>query len=175
MKISLISDTHGHLDQNICDHLLESDIILHAGDIGNLKLIDRLTEIAPVHAVYGNIDDHIIRRTYPENLNLNLSGIKILMTHIGGYPGRYPARIKSLIQIHQPDLFICGHSHILRIMPDPKNKLIHMNPGACGHHGFHLIRTLIQFQILNGKIQHVQVVELGKRGALTSEPNIIAS
>ena len=161
-KIGLLSDSHGYLDNGILEALKDCDEIWHAGDIGRVKVIDQLNEIAPVKGVYGNIDGLDIRTVFSEYLLLDNFGFKTLIIHIGGYPGRYTPRAKELLSIHQPDLFISGHSHILKIIRDHKNNLIHFNPGACGHHGFHNVRTLILFSLDANGINNVQVVELGK-------------
>ena len=166
MKIGLLSDTHSHMDEAILRHLTGCDEIWHAGDIGSLEITDKLSAIAPVRAVYGNIDDHQVRSEFPEDLFFTVNKLSVYITHIGGYPGKYVPRVRPLLLEHKPDLFICGHSHILKIMPDKKNDLIHINPGACGHHGFHAIRTLVRFRIEAGKLHDVEVVELGKRGSL---------
>lgn len=163
-RIGLLSDTHSWLDPSIPEYLEEVDEIWHAGDIGDIEVADNLERFKPFRAVYGNIDGSIARHRYPENQQFETEGLKVLMTHIGGYPGKYPARVKKLIKGFKPNLFICGHSHILKIMPDPANKLIHINPGACGRHGFHHMRTLVRFAIEEGKIHQVQVIELGLRG-----------
>lgn len=164
MRIALLSDTHSYLDSSIIKYLDEVDEIWHAGDIGTLDVIRQLEIYKPVRAVYGNIDDTKIRNTYPEDLFFELEGVSVFMTHIGGYPGRYNARARNLIDTYKPMLFICGHSHILKVIADPKKKLLHINPGACGHHGFHKMRTFIRFSIEDGNIFDLEVVELGKRG-----------
>lgn len=166
IRVGLLSDTHGYIDEGILTALQGCDRILHAGDIGSPEVISALQELAPVYAVYGNIDDAAIRHEHPESLSLDWESVRIYMTHIGGYPGRYTASVRQYLQRLKPDLFICGHSHILRIMADERLQLLHMNPGAAGQHGFHLIRTVILFDIDHGKINNVRVVELGRRGAL---------
>jgi putative phosphoesterase len=165
-RVGLLSDTHGYIDDGILTALDGCDRILHAGDIGSPEVILALKEIAPVDAVYGNIDDAAMRREHPESISLDLEAVQIYMTHIGGYPGRYPSSVRQNLQRLRPDLFICGHSHILKIMADERLQLLHMNPGAAGQHGFHLIRTVILFDLDAGKIKNVRVVELGRRGAL---------
>lgn len=168
MKIGLMSDTHSHLEEGVFKHFECCDEIWHAGDIGNLAVADTLEAFKPFRAVYGNIDGHELRACYPEHLHFEVEGVRVWMTHIGGYPGRYPARIKSQFNRHNPDLFICGHSHILKVMPDPKHNLLHMNPGACGTHGFHQVKTLLRFDLERGKIKNLEAIELGRRGALKS-------
>ena len=165
-KILLLSDTHNYLDDQIKSHALEADEIWHAGDIGSLELTDALTVLRPVKAVYGNIDGHKIRSAWPEHQQFICEGLKVMMTHIGGKPGSYPADIIPELQLFQPALFICGHSHILRVIRDPLFNLIYMNPGAAGKTGFHHMRTMLRFQINNSKIEEVAVIELGLRGAL---------
>ena len=144
-----------------------ADEVWHAGDIGDLSLIDRIEKIKPVRAVYGNIDNADLRLHHPLNQVFNCQKIKVVMTHIAGYPGRYSARVKELLDEHRPQLFICGHSHILKVMKDPKRGHIHMNPGAAGKHGFHQMRTLLRFEINGDTLQNLAVIELGKRGALS--------
>jgi len=164
MKIGLISDTHSYLDEQILRHLQGCDEIWHAGDFGLLEVSDRLAAVAPLRGVYGNIDDKEIRQVHPKVQRFAVAGLDVLMTHIGGYPGKYHPDIRTEIKKNPPQLFISGHSHILKIMPD-KNlpSLLHINPGAAGKHGFHQIRTLVKFSVIAGKIQQLQVVELGKR------------
>lgn len=166
MKIGLISDTHSHLDSGILSALQNVDVIWHAGDFGHLNVAKELNKIAPIKGVYGNIDDKEIRSEFPEYLAFNCEGLKILIIHIGGQPGRYSPLAKRLIFEQQPDIFICGHSHILKIIKDHQNNCWYFNPGAAGHHGFHIQRTLIRFEINEAKISNLEVVELGKRGKL---------
>jgi uncharacterized protein len=168
-RIGLLSDTHGYMDESILDALRGSDRILHAGDIGSPEVIHALQQVAPVDAVYGNIDGAALRREHPESISLVMEEVHIYMTHIGGYPGRYPASVRQNLLSLKPNLFICGHSHILKIMADERLQLLHMNPGAAGQHGFHLIRTVILFDLEAGRIKNVRVVELGRRGALPSK------
>ena len=164
VKIGLLSDTHSFLDEKIFDYFAEVDEIWHAGDIGDPQVIKQLADFKPVRAVYGNIDEPALRHQYPENAIFTVEGLKVFMTHIGGYPGRYNARVRKLIDEHQPKLYVCGHSHILKVMPDPKRDLLHVNPGACGQHGFHQVRTIVRFTINDGKIEELQVIELSLRG-----------
>lgn len=164
IRIGLLSDTHSYLDEHILDYLEACDEIWHAGDIGDPAVTDRLSELRPLRAVYGNIDDAGLRRQFPLDQRFVCEGLDVWMTHIGGYPGRYERRVREGLQRNPPGLFISGHSHILKIMPDPKYDLLHVNPGACGHHGFHSMRTLVRFSIAAGRISDMQVVELGKRG-----------
>lgn len=159
-RIGLISDTHGYLYEEVLTHFEMCDEIWHAGDIGSFEVSDRLAAVKPFKAVYGNIDDHLMRRTFPENVVFNCEGVTVLMTHIGGYPNKYTKRAKDLIVMHQPNLFICGHSHILKVMFDKTFNLLHINPGACGKVGFHKVNTLIRFSIEDAKIKDLEVVEL---------------
>lgn len=164
MKIGLISDTHSHMDADILRYLAPCDQIWHAGDVGDASVLDQLEAVAPVRAVYGNIDDPAMQRRLPLNWTEEVEGVRVLMTHIGGYPGRYSKRVRELLDAAPCDLYICGHSHILKIMPDKKRRLLHINPGACGHQGFHLMRTMVRFQLMEGRIEQVEVIELGRRG-----------
>ena len=170
-KILLLSDTHGFLDQRIQNYAKKADEIWHAGDIGKMSILNRLESITPVRAVYGNIDSHEIRKQVPEMLNFECEGVNVLMIHIAGYPGYYNSKVKHLIKLEKPKLFICGHSHILKIMQDKKNSHLHMNPGAAGISGFHKIRTLLRFSLQKGEIKNLEVVELGTRGKLTNSIN----
>ena len=163
-RIGLLSDTHGYLDEKIFGYFEDCDEIWHAGDIGNLQVVEQLEQFRPLRAVYGNIDDAIIRQEFPLNLRFSCEGMEVFMTHIGGYPGRYNRRVREILQKEPPDLYICGHSHILKIMPDPKLDLLHINPGACGNHGFHKIKTIVRFSISDGQLHDMDVIELGMRG-----------
>ncbi len=164
MKIALISDTHSFLGDDVIEHLQDVDEIWHGGDIGDVSLIDQLNAIKPLKAVYGNIDDHQVKASCPLNLEWECEGVKVFMTHIGGYPPKYTRRVRELLEDIRPDLYICGHSHICKVLKDQKLDLIHMNPGACGHAGFHQFRTMLLFECLNGKIENLRLVELGRRG-----------
>jgi uncharacterized protein len=163
-KIGLLSDTHSFLDPRVYEHFADVDEIWHAGDIGVHAVADALEKFKPLRAVYGNIDDGKMRLRFPENLSWHTEGLKIWMTHIGGYPGKYPTRIRQALMEEKPDLFICGHSHILKIISDKTLNLLHINPGACGNEGFHKVKTLVRFWIVEGKIQNLEIVELGARG-----------
>lgn len=166
MRIGLLSDTHGFLDQEIAELLAPCDEIWHAGDFGGIEVADRLARIHPLVGVYGNIDGRDVRIVYPEEQVFVREGITIYMTHIAGYPGRYAARVKARIKEVKPDLVVCGHSHILKILRDPTFGHLHVNPGAVGHHGFHLRRTLLRFQLSEGRIHGMEVADLGKRGQI---------
>ena len=165
-KIGIISDTHNHLDERIVSHLSDVDEIWHAGDIGEYGIIEQLEDITTVRAVYGNIDGQGIRDQCPENLIFEIDGLKVVITHIGGYPYKYTSRVRKLLETERPNLYICGHSHITKILPDKKLNLLHINPGAAGTHGFHHIRTLVKVDIRDGKMENLRVVELGKRSQL---------
>lgn len=165
-NILLISDTHGYLDNKLLKYIEKADEVWHAGDIGNISLCDSISALKPFKAVYGNIDGNDVRNSYPENLIFDCENVKILITHIGGYPGKYPARIKNLITEHQPKMFICGHSHILKVMYDQSNELLHLNPGACGSHGFHKIKTALRFEIEADQIKNLSIIELGSRASV---------
>lgn len=162
-KILLLSDTHGHIDPSILKYAQQADEIWHAGDIGDLKVTDALAKIKPLKGVYGNIDNHVIQQEFQENNRFMCEGVDVWITHIGGYPGKYNQRVRPEIQANPPKLFICGHSHILKVMNDKKLNLLHMNPGACGKHGFHQVRTLLRFTIDQEQIGNLEVIELGKR------------
>ena len=159
-NISLLSDTHSVLDERFIPHLKNSDEIWHAGDIGSLDVYDKLTKLSDVKAVYGNIDDHKIRIGLKSELFFKCEGVNIYMTHIGGFPGKYSKGIKEKIEKTNPNIFICGHSHILKIMNDKKNKLLFLNPGAAGNHGVHKVKTIIKFDIDDKKIRNLKIIEL---------------
>ncbi len=163
-KVGLISDTHGFLDSAVFRYFAECDEIWHAGDIGEASVIDQLSAFKPTKAIFGNIDGTAIRSFIPEHLVFECDGLKVVMTHIGGYPGRYSTVARQLIYQNKPKLFICGHSHILKVMFDAQNQLLHINPGAAGNHGWHTVKTLVRFAINEGNIQDLEVIELGTRG-----------
>lgn len=158
-KILLISDTHGYIDDRIIQYAKESDETWHAGDIGELKVVDEIKKVTTLRAVHGNIDNSKIRAEYAENLRFKIEDMKIWITHIGGYPNKYNLRIRQEINSNPPDVFICGHSHILKVINDNKLNLLHINPGAIGKHGFHQVRTMIRFEIMKSKIQNLEVIE----------------
>jgi len=158
--IGLISDTHGFLDSRFTAHLQKCDEIWHAGDIGRQEVAEKLKEIAPLKAVFGNIDDHKIRLEFPENLRFFCEKVDVFITHIGGYPGRYDKRVREQLQSKPPTLFICGHSHILKVMNDKKLGILHMNPGAAGNSGLHKVKTMLRFKIDGKNISYLEVVEL---------------
>ncbi|HYG21081.1 MAG TPA: metallophosphoesterase family protein [Ohtaekwangia sp.] len=167
MKIGLISDTHGFLDPGVFAYFEACDEIWHAGDIGDIAVAQALENFKPLRAVYGNIDDRVLQQRYPEDLAFRCENVFVLMTHIGGIPPRYNPRVLRLFKTHTPQLFICGHSHILRVKRDPDHgNLLYINPGAAGNHGFHAMKTIIRFEIAGSEIKNMEAIELGKRGAL---------
>jgi uncharacterized protein len=168
MRIGLMSDTHSHLDNGVFKHFEECDEVWHAGDFGSLAVIDALRAFKPLRGVYGNIDNALIRAEMPLDLRFECEGLPVFMTHIGGYPGRYDARVRALLQADPPvnGLFISGHSHILKAMADHKLGFLHLNPGACGQEGWHKVKTLMRFSIHEGRITDLQVIELNSNGAI---------
>ena len=164
LNIGLLSDTHAVLDPKILEFLKRSDEIWHAGDWGDISLYDELQEIAPVRGVYGNVDGPINTSLLPENQIFTVENVKVVMTHIGGYPGRYEPRLRQILLKEKPQLYVCGHSHILKVMYDKKYQLLHINPGAAGHSGFHKVITAIRFQIDGDKIENLEVLELPRKG-----------
>jgi putative phosphoesterase len=162
-KILLLSDTHSHIDDTILKYINQADEVWHAGDIGNLAVTDAIERLKPLRAVYGNIDDSQARLTFPLNNRFFCEGVSVWITHIGGYPGKYHADIWGEMTANPPQLFICGHSHILKVQFDKKHNLLHMNPGAAGISGFHQIRTMLRFVIDGDKIKDLEIVEIGKR------------
>lgn len=161
-KIGLMSDTHSYLHPQVFKYFDQVDEVWHAGDIGTTALADELEAFKPFRAVFGNIDGADLRIRYPLHNEFELEGVKVFITHIGGYPGKYSAGIKDLLLKNAPKLFICGHSHILKVMPDPKLQLLHMNPGACGQQGWHKVKTLLRFELNAGNISNLEVIELPK-------------
>jgi putative phosphoesterase len=167
MKIGLLSDTHSSLEPKVFDHFKQCDEIWHAGDIGSIDVVNDLEKFKPLKAVFGNIDDASIRQRFPEDLWFECENFKIFITHIGGIPPNYNPRVKRLLTEKKPDIFICGHSHILKVMKDLKqNDLLYINPGAAGKHGFHHMKTIVRFDLNNKRISNFEVIELGKRGAI---------
>lgn len=165
-KIGLISDTHGYLDPKVFKYFEAVDEIWHAGDIGTEEVSDQLAAFKPYKAVYGNIDGGKLRVMHPLNLVFMCEDVKVFITHIGGSPGRYNMEARKIIESEKPKLFICGHSHILKVQFDPKYQTLYMNPGAAGIHGFHKVKTLLRFTIDRDKIKDLEVIELGNRSAL---------
>jgi putative phosphoesterase len=158
-KILLLSDTHGYVDDDILRYVKQADEVWHAGDIGNLKVTDAIKKLKPLRGVFGNIDDHSIRNEFPENNRFMCEDVDVWITHIGGYPGSYNMKVRDTIRLQPPKLFICGHSHILKVMPDKKLNLLHMNPGAIGKYGFHKTRTMLRFTIDGSKIDNLEIIE----------------
>lgn len=159
-KILLLSDTHSYIDDRILEYASQADEVWHAGDIGDIKVSETLKKKVPVFkAVYGNIDGTEIRKEFPLNLRFFCEKVDVWMTHIGGYPGKYAPIIREEIKLNPPKLFICGHSHILKVMNDKKLHLLHMNPGAIGIYGFHKVRTMLRFEINQETIQNLEVIE----------------
>jgi putative phosphoesterase len=163
-RIGLISDTHGFLDEAVFKHFESCDEIWHAGDFGNSALASQLAAFKPLKGVYGNIDGPDIRNVYPEKLRWSCEEVTVFMTHIGGYPPKYTPAVKKELTAAPPQLFICGHSHILKILFDDKLQCLHINPGAAGMQGWHKVRTLIRFVIDGKNMKDCEVIELGKRG-----------
>jgi len=163
-NILLLSDTHSYIDDRILDYAKDADEIWHCGDFGNWEVIEKLEKIKPLKGVYGNIDDAKIRAEFPEVNRFMCEDVEVLMIHIGGYPGKYSPLAKKEISEKAPKLFISGHSHILKAMYDNKNKLLHLNPGACGIYGWHKVRTMMRFKIDKSEIKDLEVIELGVKG-----------
>lgn len=163
LRIGLLSDTHGWWDEKYEEYFRDCDEIWHAGDIGSENVAQRLALIKPLRAVYGNIDGQNLRMQFPKTAFFEVEKIKVMMTHIGGYPGRYAPEIRMELYEYRPQLFITGHSHILKVMYDKKLECLHMNPGAAGKSGFHQVRTLLRFNINKDKIEDLEVIELGSR------------
>jgi uncharacterized protein len=158
-RIGLLSDTHGYIDETVFKFFDKVDEIWHAGDIGNIETADKLTKFKLLRAVFGNIDDHKVRLTYPEILRFTCEQVPVLMTHIGGYPGRYEKKVIEEFQANKPKLFISGHSHILKVMFDKKYNLLHVNPGAAGNHGLHQKITMVRFVIEGDAISDLEIYE----------------
>jgi phosphoesterase, MJ0936 family len=163
-QIGLLSDTHGHLDSIALKHLSDCDEIWHAGDIGNIETAETLDQIAPLVAVHGNIDGQEVRSQYPKHNRFTCENVDVWMTHIGGYSKKYDLNVKPEIYNNPPQLFISGHSHILKVIFDKELNLLHINPGAAGLQGFHKVQTLVKFTIDGKDIKDLQVVEFGSKG-----------
>ena len=166
MRIGLLSDTHGYLDEAVFKHFDACDEIWHAGDFGTAAIADQLQAAKLLRGVYGNIDGYDISGEFPEELIFMCEDVKVFIKHIGGYPGRYAPGVKNIIIKEKPQLFISGHSHILKIMYDEKLQCLHINPGAAGLQGWHKVKTLIRFVIDGKQIKNCEVIELGKRGSI---------
>ena len=163
-KILLLSDTHSHIDDTIMKYVRQADEVWHAGDIGDLRVTDTIKKEKPLRAVFGNIDGHEARKEFPLHNRFMCEGVDVWITHIGGYPGKYSPAVREDLKADPPKLFICGHSHILKVQFDQKLGLLHMNPGAAGVHGFHQVRTMLHFTIDGEKIENLEAIEIGKRG-----------
>lgn len=163
-KIGLLSDTHGYIDDKMLSYFEKCDEIWHAGDIGTTDVSIKIESFKPYKAVFGNIDGHELRVMHPEYMRFTCEGVDVFMTHIGGYPGKYTKRMREYLKkTAPPKLYICGHSHILKVMHDKKKQTLHINPGAAGNHGFHKMRTMVRFDLNEGRIENLEVIELGKR------------
>ncbi|MFK7953926.1 MAG: metallophosphoesterase [Ekhidna sp.] len=168
MKIGLISDTHGYLDPKVFKYFEEVDEIWHAGDIGTEEVLKELQEFKPTVAVWGNVDGGKLRVECKEGEVFEREGVRVLITHIANKPPKYNKKVLEYVTYYKPKLLICGHSHILKVMPDKKNDLLFMNPGAAGKHGFHKMKTLLRFDLEQGEIKNLEVVELGPRANIKS-------
>lgn len=169
LKIGLLSDTHSHLEPAVFEHFKLCDELWHAGDIGDEGILTSLKSFKPVRAVYGNIDSSALLHSLPEDAWFTCEGLTVWMTHIGGAPPRYNPRIQKILKGKTPDIFVCGHSHILRVVRDAQyNSMLYLNPGAAGNHGFHYIKTLLRFDVDEKTVKNMEVIELGKRGTIAS-------
>ena len=162
-KILLLSDTHSYIDAQILKYVKQADEVWHAGDIGSIEVSDTLKGLKPLRAVYGNIDNSIIRTEHPLNNKFTIEKVTVWITHIGGYPNRYDPRVREEISKNPPQIFISGHSHILKVIFDKKLNLLHLNPGAAGKHGFHTVRTMLRFEINESNISNLEIIELEHR------------
>jgi putative phosphoesterase len=162
-RIGIISDTHGYLDEAVYKHFEACDEVWHAGDFGGKEIAERLEAFKPLKGVYGNIDGYDIRSVYPEHLSWQCEGVTVYMTHIGGHPKRYSPGVKAKIRDKKAGLFICGHSHILKVIYDQEIECLHINPGAAGKQGWHKMRTLIRLTIDGSNMKDCEIIELGTR------------
>ena len=162
-KILLLSDSHSHIDDQMLKYIKAADEVWHAGDIGNINVTDTIQKHTTLRAVYGNIDDVTVRKSFPLDAKFTIEQVKVWMTHIGGYPNRYDFRVREQLKKNPPNLFISGHSHILKVMYDKKLQLLHINPGAVGKYGIHTVRTMVRFEIEKNNIQNLEIIELEKR------------
>lgn len=161
--IGLISDTHGVFDEPFREFFAPVDEIWHAGDFGGgMELAQQIAQFKPLRGVAGNCDNYNLRYTYPLHTFFDCEGMKVLMMHIGGYPGRYDMKARELLDRYHPDMFVCGHSHILKVVGDPQRKMLVVNPGAAGHQGFHVVRTALRFKIHEGRVLDMEVFELDR-------------
>lgn len=162
-KILLLSDTHSFIDEQILKFVKQADEVWHAGDIGDLQVTDTIKKYKPLRAVFGNIDNKDARAEFPLDNKFEVESVSVWMTHIGGYPYKYNMRVREELQNNPPKLFICGHSHILKVQYDKKLELLHLNPGAAGKHGFHKVRTMLRFVLDSGDIKELEIIELAKK------------
>jgi len=162
-KILLLSDTHGFIDNKILKFCRQADEVWHAGDIGNIKVTDSINNITKLRAVYGNIDDKLIRSEFPLDNRFTIENVDVWITHIGGYPNHYNYRVRDELNLNPPKIFISGHSHILKVQFDKKLNLLHMNPGAVGKYGIHKVRTMLRFEIDNSDVKNLEIIELEGR------------
>lgn len=162
-RIGLLSDTHGFVDPKVYDFFKDCDEIWHAGDFGNMEVVDELEAFKPLKGVYGNIDDHVVRKVFRKHFKFRIEQVKVWMTHIGGYPGHYDKSVKPDIFHDPPTLFISGHSHILKVIYDKKIGTLHINPGAAGNHGFHKVKTLLRFVIEGDRIKDLEIMEIDRK------------
>ena len=160
--IGLMSDTHGYLHPGVFGYFSDVDEIWHAGDIGSVELAERLEAFKPLRAVWGNVDGAALRIRYPEYSRFSCEGVEVLLIHIAGTPGKYTAQLRGLLALKVPQVLICGHSHILKVMPDPGFSMLYMNPGACGRQGWHKQKTLLRFDADRGQLKNLEVIELPK-------------
>jgi len=163
IRIGVLSDTHGYLPSQVFQHFQDVDEIWHLGDIGNMEVLTQLEKFKPLRAVYGNIDGAEVRQACSYHLHFTLGEVSFLMIHIGGYPPKYNAETISLLNECKPQVMLCGHSHILKIMPDAQRNLLHINPGACGNHGWHKVNTMLRFEIENGRLNNLKLIEWDRK------------
>ncbi len=164
MQIGIISDTHGYLDPLVLEAFSTCDEIWHAGDFGGIEIAEQLQQAKPLRGVYGNIDDAKVRQSFPEDLRFECEGVSVWMTHIAGRPGKYSPRVRKGLIADPPRVLICGHSHIISVENDSRFGLKYINPGAAGHEGAHVMRTLLKFELSNGELKNMRLIELGLRG-----------
>ena len=160
LKIGILSDTHCTLVPQLFDFFKDVNELWHAGDIGSIETAEALANFKPLRAVHGNIDNYVVRMQYPEDLFFHVEDVNVYMTHIGGYPGHYMPEVKYILEKKKPDLYICGHSHILKVMQDHEHDMLYINPGAAGIQGWHIVRTALRFKIEAGEVKDMEVFEL---------------